>query len=71
MTIITVDYHQFNYSGDIIILAYDSYKGILSFFKENDNGKLNAQIGNLPKENTFYWFVGHNLGKMCLSVIAD
>ena len=56
-------------SGDIIQLSYDSNNGILSFFKENDNDKLNAQISNLPKENTYYWFVGRCWGKMSLSVI--
>ena len=55
-------------SGDIILLSYDSNNGILSFCKENDNGKLDAQISNLPKENTYYWFVGHHWRKMCLSV---
>ena len=58
-------------TGDIVILSYDSNNQILSFCKENDNGKLNAQISNLPKENTYYWFVGHMSGKMCLSVVAD
>ena len=45
-------------SGDIItILSYDSNNDILSFGKENDNGKLNAQISHLPKGNTYYWFI--------------
>ena len=57
-------------SGDIIQLSYDSNNGILSFSKANDNGKLNAQISNLPKENTYYWFVGHRCGKMSLSVVV-
>ena len=56
-------------SGDIIILSYDSNNGILSFNKENDNGKLNAPISNLPKENTYYWFVGHCALNMSLSVL--
>ena len=56
-------------SGDIIELSYDSNNGILLFCKENDNGKLNAQIYNLPTDNTYYWFVGHYLGKLCLSVL--
>ena len=56
-------------TGDIMILTYDSNNGILSFTKENDNSKLNAQIYNLPKGNTFYWFVGHIRGKMSLSVL--
>ena len=56
-------------SGDIIQLSYDSNNGILSFNKENDNGKLNAQISNLPKENTYFWFVGQARGKMCLSLL--
>ena len=40
-------------SSDIIILSYDSNNGILSFGKENDDGKLTAQIYNLPKGNTY------------------
>ena len=56
-------------TGDIIVLQYDSDKSILSFSKENDNGDLNSCIKNLPKNKTFYWFVGHCFGKMCLTVV--
>ena len=56
--------------GDIIMLSYDSDNGILSFSKNNDYGKLNAQIYNLPKMETYYWFVGHHYGEMSLSVVS-
>ena len=42
---------------------------ILSFCKENDNGKLDACIKNLPKDETFYWFVGHYYGELSLTVL--
>ena len=57
-------------SGDIIILSYNSDKNTLSFIKENKYGLLNSRIYNLPKEKTFYWFVGHKRGQM-LFTIAD
>ena len=56
-------------NGDIIVLQYDSDKGILSFSKDNDNGKLDSCISNLPKDLTFYWFVGHFCGQMSLTVV--
>ena len=56
-------------NGDTIILQYDSNLSILSFSKENDNGKLDACIKNLPKDLTFYWFVGRTVGQICLSVL--
>ena len=56
-------------TGDVVILSYDSNNGILSFGKENDNGKLNAHICNLPKMNTYYWFVGHVSGEMSVTVL--
>ena len=56
-------------NGDIIILSYDSDEGVLSFGKENDNGQQDSQISNLPKTNTFYWFVGHSSGKLSLTVL--
>ena len=59
-------------SNDVILLSYDSDNGILSFSKEeNDDqvGELNAQISNLPIANTYYWFVGHEWGKMSLTVV--
>ena len=46
--------------GDIVVLTYNSDLYQLSFGKENDNGALNSFIKNLPKNITFYWFVGHN-----------
>ena len=36
-------------SGDILLLSYNSFLNELSFHKENDNGKLNSFIKNLPK----------------------
>ena len=57
--------------GDIIHLSYDSNNGILSFSKENDNGKLDAQISNLPTINTYYWFVAHYYDEMRCNVIED
>ena len=56
-------------NGDTVILQYDSDLLTLSFSKENDNGKLDSYISNLPKSQTFYWFVGHADGKMCLNVV--
>ena len=44
--------------SDTIVLEYNSDKAILYFSKENDNGLLDAYIKNLPKDLTFYWFVG-------------
>lgn len=58
-------------NNDIVTLLYDSDLGILSFGKENDNAKLNAQIYGLPRGNTFYWFVGHFNGRMSLTVIHE
>ena len=55
-------------SNDIIVLEYDSDLSILSFSKENDNGILNSYISNLPKNETFYWFVGHQRGGISLTV---
>ena len=57
-------------NGDIIVLEYNSDESMLSFSKENDNGKLNSSIKNLPTQQTFYWFVGHECGKMCLNVLS-
>ena len=54
---------------DVIILTYDSDFAVLSFSKENDNGKLDAQIYNLPKMNAYYWFVGHGAGTMSVTVV--
>ena len=54
---------------DVVILTYDSNNGILLFSKENDNGKLNAQISNLPKMTTYYWFVGHGGGTFSVSIV--
>ena len=56
-------------AGDTIVLQYDSDASILSFSKENDNGKLDAYISNLPKDLTYYWFVGQYEGEMCLTVV--
>ena len=56
-------------NGNIIVLEYNSDLAILSFSKENDNGKLDSYIENLPTDETFYWFVGHFLGKLSVSVV--
>ena len=56
-------------NGDIIILEYNSDLSKLTFSKENDNGKLNASIKNLPKEKTFFWFVGHECKEMSVTVV--
>ena len=42
---------------------------ICDFQKETDNGKLNSCIKNLPKNETFYWFVGNQAGRMCFTVL--
>ena len=57
------------YNNDIIVLQYNSYLSILSFSKENDNNKLDSYIKNLPKNETFYWFVGHSERKMHLTIV--
>ena len=57
------------YKGDVIRLLYNSDLNTLSFFKENDNGTLNAFVSNLPKNTTFYWFVGHACGKMSMTIV--
>ena len=56
-------------TGDIIVLEYNSDLSILSFSKENDNGKLDSYISNLPQDLIFYWFVGHCWGEMTLTVV--
>ena len=56
-------------NGDTLVLRYNSDKSILSFSKENDKCKLDSYIKNLPKDETFCWFVGHGEGEMCLTVI--
>ena len=53
---------------DILSLEYNSDLNQLSFSKLNDN-KLNSQISNLPKDKTFYWFVGHYDGDMLLTML--
>ena len=58
-------------SGDIAILTYNSDLKQLSFAKENDNGKLDAYIHNLPKNEIFYWFVGHKLGQMSITILQS
>ena len=55
--------------NNVVVLEYDSDLSILSFSKENDNGKLDSCIKNLPKGETFYWFVGHYSGKMHLTIV--
>ena len=57
-------------TGDTVILQYDSNKNSLSFFKTNDK-KLNAQITNLPKDKTFYWFIGHCFRVMSMTIIDE
>ena len=65
MTIIKSDY-----IGDILLLSYNSDFNELSFKKENDNGKLNSFIKNLPKNQTFYWFVAHSdVEPMSVSIV--
>ena len=54
---------------DVLILKYNSNLNILSFGKENDNGKLNSYIYNLPKMKQFYWFVAHRCGFMHLTLL--
>ena len=55
-------------SGDTIILQYNSNKNILSFFKLNDDA-LNSYIYDLPKNTTFYWFVGHYWDTMGITIV--
>ena len=39
--------------------------------KENDNGKLNSFMKNLPKNTTLYWFVAHCDNKpMSISIVS-
>ena len=56
-------------ANDTIVLSYDSNVGILSFGKTDDNGKLDAQISNLPKMKTFYWFVARGWGRVSLTIV--
>ena len=55
--------------NDIVILQYDSDLSTLLFSKENDNGKLDSYIKNLPKKTTFCWFVGHQSEPMSLTIV--
>ena len=67
------DIIQLSYDSDNAILSFSKEKqntsSVLSFFAQHDGGNLDAQISNLPKMNTYYWFVGHEHGKMSVSVI--
>ena len=57
-------------TDDIIILSYNSTLNELSFYKENDNGKLDSCIANLPENMTFYWFVAHfDTKPMSISIV--
>ena len=53
---------------DVVILVYDSDLNILSLSKEN-NSSFDAKLINLPKNQTMYWFVGHFVKKMCLTIV--
>ena len=56
-------------TGDILLLSYNSALNSLSFFKENDNNRLNSFIKHLPSNQTFYWFVGHSFGEMSMTIV--
>ena len=56
-------------TGDILLLSYNSALNELSFGKENDNNKLNSLVKNLPCNQTFYWFVGHDYGEMSMTIV--
>ena len=70
------EYYKYRLPGfidnDIIILEYDSNQSILTFQKENksDDGELlNSYVYNLPNDRKLYWFVGHFLGKMSITIL--
>ena len=54
--------------NDIVILTYDSDNGILWFGKENDD-KLDAFIKKLPRNQTFYWMVGHHYKPFAITIV--
>ena len=68
-------------SGDIVVMIYDSDVGQLSFqlfSKKEDNGNgneneevsiLDSYIHNLPRDLTFYWFVGHEGFPMSITIL--
>ena len=58
-------------TGDILVLSYNSHLYQLSFKKENDNGKLNSLIKNLPKNMIFYWFFAHSDNKPVSISVVD
>ena len=57
--------------GDIILLKYDSNGSALYFSKCNHDNvdTLDSYICNLPKNQTFYWFVGHNYSYTKVTII--
>ena len=67
-------------SGDIVVLLYNSDLGQLSFqlFKQkfgwfgNSNeeiSSLDSYIYKLPRDLTFYWFVGHQYQPMSITIL--
>ena len=70
-------------SGDIVVLIYNSDLGQLSFQlftkkeksnnnNNNDNEKvstLDSYIYNLPRDLTFYWFIGHQWERIGMTIL--
>ena len=64
-----IDGLPYTKENDIVILTHDSDANILSFNRENDNNKLDAYVDNLPKMQTFYWFVAHLQKPMSVTIM--
>ena len=55
-------------SGDIVEMVYDSDNLELSFGKSNDQ-LLDSKIINVPKNQTFYWMVGHRYKPLSMTIV--
>ena len=55
---------------DIIILEYNSNDGYIKFGKEIDSRTITiAILNNLPKNQDFYWIVGHEHDPMVVKIL--
>ena len=53
---------------DVIILTYDSNLNILHLAKETDSS-FDARLVHLPKYRTLYWFVGHYVRPLSMTIM--
>ena len=68
-----IHHDQNNYfqirNGKTITFIYDSYS--TKILMDNSDNQLlsNSSISNLPKDKTFYWFIGHYGGKLSITIL--